>query len=517
MNSAIASGAGEQSDRIDARTWRLCWVIVLGAFASGLDASIVNVGMDSISRALGSSLAATQWVASGYLLALAVSLPLAGWLAGRYGSRRLWLVSLAAFTVASIGCAAAPTIEILIAARVLQGLAGGVLIPTGQTVLGQAVGPARLGRVMGTLGIAVSAAPAMGSLLGGFILHGAAWPYLFLINIPIGAAGFLLGNRLIPRDAGSSTSSPLHRTGLALISVGLPALVLAVSRWGDTGQLALDTIAAAGLAALALTSFVAVTLRSTHPLLDLRMFRVPGFRAGAVTALFSGALIFGSGVLFALYFQVGRGQTPLDAGISLICFAGAAAVTAPIIGRSIDRRGPGLVALVGGLLAVATTAVLTALPLDTPTWVLQPPLIIFGAAVNMVAMPAGITAYKSVSAKQLPDAIAQINILQRIGGSLGGAICAVLVAGNRTDLAAAFTHAHLALLVAALGAATGAWLIYRTTKPARLTRMPESGTVDHSRRVVDANADRIGSTRWRRASEDTVTNMNGSAQGTPGA
>ncbi|WP_429517722.1 DHA2 family efflux MFS transporter permease subunit [Rhodococcus sp. BE178] len=476
MTSAAVSGAGEQSDRIDARTWRLCWVIVLGAFASGLDASIVNVGMDSISHALGSSLAATQWVASGYLLALAVSLPLAGWLARRFGSRRLWLASLAAFTVASIGCAAAPTIELLIVARVLQGLAGGVLIPTGQTVLGQAVGPDRLGRVMGTLGIAVSAAPAIGSLLGGFILHSAAWPYLFLINIPIGVAGLLLGNRLLPRDVGSSTTSPLHRTGLGLISVGLPALVFAASRWGDAGQLAPDIVAAAGFAALALTAFVAVTLTSTHPLLNLKMFRVPGFRAGAVTAFFSGALIFGSGVLFALYFQVGRGQTPLDAGVSLLGFAGATAVTAPITGRWIDRRGPSRVALAGGVLAAATITVLTALPLNAPIWVLQPPLIVFGAAVNMVAMPAGITAYKSVSATHLPDAIAQINILQRIGGSLGGAICAVLVASNQTGLAAAFTRAHLALLVGSLGATTGAWLIYRATRPART---PQPSDKDH--------------------------------------
>ncbi|RVW10862.1 DHA2 family efflux MFS transporter permease subunit [Prescottella agglutinans] len=451
-------------------------MIVLGAFASGLDASIVNVGLDSISRSLGSSLAATQWVASGYLLALAVSLPLAGWLAHRYGSRRLWLASLAAFTVASIGCAAAPTLEFLIVARVLQGFAGGVLIPTGQTVLGQAVGPDRLGRVMGTLGIAVSAAPAIGSLLGGFILHGAAWPWLFLINIPIGVAGLLLGNRLLPRDAESPTTSPLHRTGLALISIGLPALVFAASRWGDAGHLTPDIVAAAGFATLTLAAFVAVTLRATHPLLDLEMFRVPGFRAGAVTAFFSGALIFGSGVLFALYFQVGRGQTPLDTGVSLLCFAGATAVTAPITGRWIDRRGPSRVALTGGVLAAAATAALTALPLDAPIWLIQPVLIVFGAAVNMVAMPAGITAYKSVSATHLPDAITQINILQRIGGSIGGAICAVFVASNQTGLATAFTHAHLALLTASLGVTTGALLIYRATRPART---PQPSDKDH--------------------------------------
>ncbi|MFF7945050.1 DHA2 family efflux MFS transporter permease subunit [Nocardia gamkensis] len=461
MTSPVTEGT---ADRIERRTWWLCWVIVLGAFASGLDASIVNIGLDSISSALHSSLALTQWVASGYLLALAVSLPLAGWLAQRYGSDRLWLAALAAFTVLSVGCSVAPTIELLIAARVVQGLAGGVLIPTGQTVLGQVVGPQRLGRVMGTLGIAVSAAPAIGSLLGGFILHIAAWPWLFLINIPVGITGVLLGSQLLPRGTGS-TAQPLHRLGLALIAIGLPALVFATSRWGDSGEFTLDVVIAAVLAAVASAGFIAVTVRAEHPLLNLALYRVPDFRAGALTALFSGALVFGSGVAFALYFQVGRGQTPLEAGISLLGIAAATSVTAPITGRWIDRHGPSRVALTGGVLATATTALLTLLPLDAPMWAIQPLFIAFGAAVNLVAMPAGIAAYTSVTASQLPDAISQINILQRVGGSLGGAICAVLIASNRTSPTVAFGHAHLTLLVSAMGATIGAGLIHPAARP----------------------------------------------------
>ncbi|MFI6344761.1 DHA2 family efflux MFS transporter permease subunit [Streptomyces sp. NPDC050560] len=462
MTTSMPRSAGT-ADRIDHRTWQLCWVIVLGAFASGLDASIVNVGLASINHDLHASLSITQWVTSAYLLALAVSLPLAGWLARQYGSGRIWLVSLAGFTVASLACAVAPTVELLIAARVVQGLAGGVLIPTGQTILGQRVGPERLGRVMGTLGIAVSAAPAMGSLLGGLILHALPWPWLFLVNVPIGTAGLLLGGRLVPRGA-PAPAGTLHRSGLVLISVGLPALVFAITRWGDSGALTTDTLVAAGLAVAALTAFVTTSRATDHPLLNLTLYQQPAFRAGSVTAFFSGGLVFGSGVVHALYFQLGRGQDPLRAGISILGVAGATAAAAPLTGRWIDRHGPSRAALTGGLLAMTTTAPLTLLPLDTPMMVIQPLLIAYGAAVSLVAMPAGVTAYRAVTVTQLPDAITQINILQRIGGSLGGAICAVLIATRQSAPSDGFRLAFLALLLSATGATAGAWLIHRSTR-----------------------------------------------------
>ncbi|WP_163549006.1 MFS transporter [Candidatus Frankia nodulisporulans] len=219
---------GAADDRIGWPVWRLAGVIVFGAFASGLDASLANIGLKSISSDLGSTLATTQWVTSGYLLALAVSLPLSGWLGRRYGPGRVWLASLVAFTVASGLCAAAPTVSGLIALRVLQGLAGGLLIPAGQTVLGRAVGSARLGRVMATLGIVVAVAPALGPVIGGLILHGGSWRWLFAINLPIGAAGLALGLRYLPR--GERGRAPhLDWPGLLLISTGLPALVYALT------------------------------------------------------------------------------------------------------------------------------------------------------------------------------------------------------------------------------------------------------------------------------------------------
>jgi EmrB/QacA subfamily drug resistance transporter len=445
---------------VDRRTWRLCWVVVLGAAASGLDASIVNVGLAPLGRALDAPLPLVQWVASAYLLALAVSLPLAGWLGRRYGGGRVWLAALAAFTLASLACALAPDVELLIAARVVQGLAGGVLIPAGQTILGQAVGPERLGRVMGVLGIAVSAAPALGGLAGGLVLHALPWPWLFLVNLPVGAAGLLLGLRLVPRGT-PSRAGPPHGPGLALVTLGLPALVLALTRWGETGGLPADAVAAGVVGTVALAAFVQVSRRAAHPLLNLALFRNTTFRAGALTAFFSGALIFGSGVAHALYFQLGRGQDPLHAGLSLLGVAGATAVAAPLTGRWVDRAGPPRVALTGGLLAMASTAPMAFLPLDVPLLALQPLLVAYGVAVGLAGMPAGVAAYKAVTAEELPDAITLVNILQRVGGSLGGAVCAVLIAARGAGTADGFQAAFTALLVCGAGASAGAVLMRR--------------------------------------------------------
>ncbi|MCG3756608.1 MULTISPECIES: DHA2 family efflux MFS transporter permease subunit [unclassified Amycolatopsis] len=442
---------------IDRATWRICWIIVFGAFASGLDASVVTIGLDSISSDLGADLSVTQWIASGYLLALALSLPLTGWLARRFGAGRVWLVALAAFTVTSGLCAAAPDVVLLIAFRFLQGLAGGVLIPAGQTVLGQQVGAARLGRVMATLGIAVSVAPALGPLAGGLILHGLSWPWLFLINLPIGAVGLVLGLRYVPRGSRENPGG-IDFVGLALIAAGLPLVLYTITTWGDTGQLEWP-ILVPGLVLLVWF----VRRRHPRPLLDFSLYRNRLYRAASLAAAFNGALIFGSGIVVTLYFQLGRHLDFVDTGLSLLGFAGATAAIAPVTGRAVDRYGAAPVALVGAVLAVVCTVPFAFLPVDAPGVLVQILLAGYGASVALVSMPMGIAAYKTVEPSRLPDAAAQVTILLRVGGSLGGAVFAVLIAGRLPDVDAAFRLGFAAISVGAVGALGTAWMVRRAS------------------------------------------------------
>src|SRR5215469_6280356 len=191
----------EPAPGIPAAVWRLAAVVVLGAFMSNLDTSVVNVGLDRIGVGMHSTLGSAQWVASGYLLALAAAMPVTGWLTRRFGAGWLWLGTLAAFTLTSAACATASTMSELIMLRVLQGLAGGMLIPAGQVMLARAAGPARMGRVMSTVGVAVVLAPVVGPVVGGLLIS-ESWRWLFLINAPIGVAGLIAGFFVIPRTDG---------------------------------------------------------------------------------------------------------------------------------------------------------------------------------------------------------------------------------------------------------------------------------------------------------------------------
>lgn len=428
------TGPGPAAPQIGWPTWRLAWVIVFGAFASGLDASLVNVGIDTIGTDLRAGLTLVQWVATGYLLALAASLPLAGWLARRVGTGRLWLAALAVFTAASGGCALAPTIQYLIAVRVLQGLAGGLLIPAGQTILGEAVGAHRLGRVMATLGIAVTAAPALGPVLGGVLLHDLSWRWLFAINLPIGVAGTLLGLRYVPRGR-PGERVPLDWRALALVSAGLPLLVYGLTT--VVGRASLGRTAgtlAAGVAALA--AFAAGSRRRPHPLVNLALLGQPMFTTATVACGLSGLIMFGSGLLFPLYFQLGRSDDPLTTGLHLLGLGGATALALPLVGRLVDRYGGGPTALAGTVLVAATSTPFAFLPAQADAVAVQILLALFGAAVAAAATPPGIAAYKAVGRGQLPDATTIVNVAQRVGGALGAALLTLVLA--RFGLHAAF-------------------------------------------------------------------------------
>ncbi|WP_320669825.1 DHA2 family efflux MFS transporter permease subunit [Patulibacter defluvii] len=466
--SAVATTTGpaarergdERPGAIPAAVWRLAAVIAFGAFMSGLDTSVVNVGLDAIARDLDGSLAAVQWVANGYLVALAVSLPACGWLVRRLGAGRLWLWALAGFTVASGLCALAPDLPSLIALRVLQGLTAGLLIPAGQTVLGQAVGPERLGRVMATLGVAVTLAPALGPTVGGLLLEVAPWPWLFLLNLPFGIVALVAGRRLVPR--GDATAGvPLDRGGLLLLSAGLPLVVLGATVWGEQRTLATPgALLPLLLGGAALALFVGRSRGRTDPLLDLGLLRDRRFAAACATSAFAGATLFGAGLVLPLFFQLARGEDAMTSGLSLILLGLGSTAALPLTGRLVDRFGGGPVSAWGGLAAVATTLPFALVPVDAPWWLLQLLLLVRGVALALAMMPAMTAAYKAVRPAQLPDASTQVNIVLRIGGALGGALFAVVLAGALPDGPTAAFHQAFWWLTGAslLGLAAALWL-----------------------------------------------------------
>ncbi|MEV4150349.1 MDR family MFS transporter [Amycolatopsis sp. NPDC049691] len=430
--------------------WIASGVMALGGFLGNMDGSVVAVGLESMRLHLGVGLIEIQWVATAFLLGLSAALPLTPWLVRKLGAGRLWLWALAAFLVTSIACALAPGAGTLIAFRALQGMATGVMVTAGQTVIGLAVGPERLGRTMGTLGLVVGLAPVVGPSVGGFLLAHFSWPVLFWLNLPIGLVAFGLALRYVPRgDRGQPP--PVDWPGLALITLGLPLLVYTL-----TERNALF----AAVGALALAAFAWRSLRVRHPVLDLRLAARPIMGSALASVLLAGAGMFGAVLVLPLWFQVRLGAGPAEAGVLLAPMGLATTVFVLVAGRLTDRYGGGTVSLTGSVVVLAATVPLPWLGPDAPMWLIQALLVVRGAGLGLSIMPASTAAYASVRASELGHATALVNIVMRVGGAAGGALCVIVLArGLTVGPATGFGWAFGVLgVVCALGTAATAWL-----------------------------------------------------------
>ncbi len=256
-------------------------VVVVGAIMSILDTTIVNVALATLGRELHSSLSTIQWVSTGYLIALAVVIPMTGWASERFGARRLWMTVVALFVLGSALCGLATSSTELIAFRVLQGLGGGMIMPAGMTILAQAAGPQRIGRVMSVVGAPMLLGPILGPVIGGLILETLSWRWIFYVNVPIGFAALALAWRILPRSE-PQPGERLDLVGVALLSPGLAGIVFGLSEiatHGGIGYVGAWAPIVTGLVLVALFAVHALRTR-VRPLLDLRLFRDTRLRGG---------------------------------------------------------------------------------------------------------------------------------------------------------------------------------------------------------------------------------------------
>src|ERR1700755_1068601 len=251
MNSSPDSSSSPTAGRIEPHVWRIAIVVILGAIMSVLDTTIVNVALDDLSTDLHSSLDSIQWVVTGYLLALAAVIPVTGWAARRFGSRRLYLIALVAFTVGSALCGLAWSPGSLVLFRVLQGVGGGMLLPIGQMVLVKAAGPRNLPRVMAAIGVPIILAPVFGPTIGGLLLEHAGWQGVFLVNVPIGAIALTTALRLLPKDQPEEAGS-LDVIGLILVATGLVGVTYGLAKSGTAGSLTDSSVLLPAVAGVAL-------------------------------------------------------------------------------------------------------------------------------------------------------------------------------------------------------------------------------------------------------------------------
>jgi EmrB/QacA subfamily drug resistance transporter len=429
---------------LDRDTLVVAGVVVLGAIMSILDATIVNVALDTLSRELDAPLSTIQWVTTGYLLSLAIVIPLAGWFSERFGSRRVWLVSVALFGAGSALCGLATSAGVLIAFRVLQGLGGGMIMPVSMSVLAQTAGPQRVGRVMSVVGVPMLLGPILGPVLGGLILSGASWRWIFYVNVPIVVLALVLGTRVLPRAIGRADAGRLDWIGVLLLCPGMAAIVFGLSETESHGGLTQPSAFVPILAgAMLVALFARHGLRTARPLLDVGLFRSLHFSAAAATTFLIGGAMFGSMLVLPLYEQVARGASPLSAGLLLAPQGIGAALAMPFSGRLVDRVGGGRVAVAGCALFALATLPLEFVTAHTSTVLLHGVLLVRGFGLGFAMMPAMAAAFSRLESGQVPRATSALNAIQRIGGSLGTALLAVVLQRQtRTAVVPAGAFAH---------------------------------------------------------------------------
>jgi EmrB/QacA subfamily drug resistance transporter len=437
----------------------LAVVVVLGSVMTILDATIVNVALPTLGQDLHTSIATIQWVPTIYLLAFASVIPLTGWVSGRFGAKPVWLASLGLFMAGSLLAGLSPSIGALIGARVVQGLGGGMIMPLGQSMLAQAAGPKRMGRVMSIVAVPMLLAPVFGPLIGGALIGAASWRWIFFVNLPVGLLAIALAVRLLPAG-GRRAAQRLDVPGAVLLSGGLALFLYGLAETGQHAQVATPSALgpmAGGAVAVALFAWRA--LRVPNPLIDLRLFRQRGFAAGTAVNLVLGVALFGVALLLPLYFELLRGRTPVQTGLLLAPQGLGAAVTISLAGYLTDKVGARRVVPVGVLLAVAGTAWYTQIGVHTPYWALLVALFLIGAGLGATITPAMAAAYQGLPATAMGQATAAISVVQRVAGALGSALLAVILQqattarlpgfhggiGQAGQLAATSPHAAAAL------------------------------------------------------------------------
>ena len=442
---------------IDAALWRLAAVLLLGPVLALLDTTIVSVGLHAVATELGGPLTALQWVSTGYLLAVALVMPLTGWASERFGGRTVWMASIALFTGGSALCGLAWSVPALIAFRVLQGLGGGMIQPVGQSMLAQAAGPGRLGRVIAVSVVPVTLAPVLGPLIGGVIVQHLDWRWMFYVNVPVGLITLLLAARVLPRVPRlPARPGRLDFTGFLLLAPGLAGLV-----YGCAQQSGLPLCA--GVVLLACYGGHALRRgRDGVPLIDLRMFARRGFAAATASSFLLGGSLYSAMLLLPLYFQQVRGADAMEAGLMLAPQAVGTAVVSLLTGRISDRVGPRPLMLGGLVLALVGTVPLALLRggHGPAAWLLTSTLVVRGAGLGLAMVPGMSAVFASVSRDETPQAAGTVNVLNRLGGSLGTAVLtAVLQRGlaSHAAPASAFGQAFLWALGLSCLAFVPAW------------------------------------------------------------
>lgn len=422
--------------------------VMLGLIMAIIDATIVNVALNDIAGNLGASIDEVSWVATGYILASVITMPLNGWLTAYFGRKNFYAGCLAIFTIASVLCGTAHSIWQLVFYRVLQGFGGGALQPTAQAILFETYPPARRGAAMAIFGLGAMVGPAVGPTLGGYIIDNYSWPLIFYINIPIGIVAFLMTLAFIPNPSFlQKPKGGVDWIGLSLLSAGLASLQYVLERgqhddWYQSGTIWLLTV----VSLVSLVWFIWKTLRDRHPLVDLNVFRFRTFTIGNIIGVIAGFGLFGTSLILPLFFQTVLGFTAYDTGLALLPGALATAVSMVIVGRLTGKVDSRILVGFGMIVFGISTWWMGGLTQYAGYWDVFWPRLVQGFGLGFLFVPLSTVTLGAVPKEELAGASGVSTLLRQLGGSFGIAVLTTLLAREmaiaQSELASGVTQTH---------------------------------------------------------------------------
>jgi EmrB/QacA subfamily drug resistance transporter len=462
----------------------------------GVDSTIVNVALPAIHRSFHSSLSGLQWTIDAYTLVIASLLMLSGSSADRIGRRRVFQVGLATFSLGSLLCALAPSLDALIAARVLQAIGGSMLNPVAMSIIRNVfTDPRERAQAIGVWGAMMGTSMALGPVVGGALVDSVGWRAVFLVNVPIGAVAIILTALFVP-ESRADHPRRIDPVGQVLIIVALASLTYAIIEGPSAGWTSVQTLGLFVVSALAFGSLVPYELRRREPLLEMRFFRSAPFSGATATAVAVFMAMGGFLFLNTLYLQDVRGLSPLDAGLYTLPMAAMLVVVAPLTGRLVGARGTRIPLIGGGLGIFVSGLMLTQITAHTSFTYLVVAYLVFGLGLGMVNPPITNTAVSGMPPSQAGVAAAVASTGRQVGVTLGVAVLGALAGGASGAITGDFTSAtHISWwVVTALGAGVAVLGLVTTTRwalatagrvadqfpGARLTDGPAGAREDHA-------------------------------------
>jgi EmrB/QacA subfamily drug resistance transporter len=421
-------------NRIDPKVAKTAVILIVGALAVVFDTTIISVALRTLSVQLHAPISTVQWVSTGYLLALGVAIPLAGWAQVRFGGKRVWMFALAVFLVGSVLCSLAWSAESLILFRVVQGLGGGLMLPLFATLIMQAAAGRALGRTMSLVMLPLLIGPVLGPVIGGVILNWLNWRWLFWVNVPFCVVGFILAWRMLDRDT-TNARPRIDIVGWLLLSPSLIAILFGLSNSSQTGGFGrADAIIPLIVGAVLLTMFVLYSLRQAgSALVDIRLLSHRPLASSSALTFLTGAALYGGMVLMPLYWQEVRGMNALHAGL-LVAPQGIGALLSRPVGGLSDRIGVRWVAFAGFLIVGLATVPFALASPSTNEWYLMAVLVVRGFGLASVSIPLSAAAYIGLRHDEIPHASIITRVAQQVGGSFGVAVLAVILAAALRNL-----------------------------------------------------------------------------------